>query len=634
MQIGGSGIVGSRIIVEPGFTLKFLGGQGVDLQFPHVEEFGNGIINSPGPLKNIVVYPGGKVIIENGVTLRGVSECGSSWEGIELLPSIFGQPKAELLMGSAEIKEAITAIKTNFNSKISIGSSLGFDAKFTNCRSGIEMHDDNNNSSKIIKAIFDYQQKVEAGFNESLENHIYLNNLNGLNIWGTQFINSDDSSNFSGNYRGTGIKAINSNFNVLKNQSNLDTLKECNPPSQSEPPCLFKSLSAGIDAVYLQPNYYIGYPIKVLNNRFEDCRHAMHFGNGNNIVVFENEIFIETTNLGLEPVYQLDGNYGITMNGVSQFQITQNNIQINDLDRLTHGIIINNSDNLNIMSPSWIYKNQTTALAYQPGKNIALKVNDSCSNLKINCNTNTNVSTDWYFNPNTNITSIGSQKLAAGNKFATEVICPSVNDAIDWHHGEIIEYWYDNICIIPFRGKPTYQIISGIFPIPPDKRLQSNEYNNCPDSSSCHISRWTNEVSTEFGGSIIYLPPVPPPNQNFNKENFKDEHNRMILGIPLIENNTAISLMSGKLKSESEAKIANNVKLYPNPVSLELPSLKFTNISLFTDNLKIYNVQGQEMEFVTIDEHTIELKNVTEGIYMARIFSNNQSFSIKFLVSN
>jgi hypothetical protein len=560
-----------------------LGGQGVDLQFPHAEEFGNGIINSPGPLKNIVVYPGGKVIIENGVTLRGVSECGSSWEGIELLPSIFGQPKAELLMGSAEIKEAITAIKTNFNSKISIGSSLGFDAKFTNCRSGIEMHDDNNNSSKIIKAIFDYQQKVEAGFNESLENHIYLNNLNGLNIWGTQFINSDDSSNFSGNYRGTGIKAINSNFNVLKNQSNLDTLKECNPPSQSEPPCLFKSLSAGIDAVYLQPNYYIGYPIKVLNNRFEDCRHAMHFGNGNNIVVFENEIFIETTNLGLEPVYQLDGNYGITMNGVSQFQITQNNIQINDLDRLTHGIIINNSDNLNIMSPSWIYKNQTTALAYQPGKNIALNVNDSCSNLKINCNVNTNVSTDWYFNPYTNITAIGTQNLEAGNKFAIEDLCSNTpqTDSVDWYYGETISYFNSGAnCIGNFRIFPKNQVISGIAPTTQIIPMNGG-YNSCLDSNVCHISRWTPDLNSNYSGSIIYLPPFPSPNKGYNGNHIKEEESRILRKIPLIHDYPITTFASGKNEEISRSQNIETNQIFPNPISIQNPKLSFSNISGF-----------------------------------------------------
>ncbi len=634
MQIGGSGVVGSRIIVEPGFTLKFLGGQGVDLQFPHVEEFAHGIASSPEPLKNIVVYPSGKVIIENGVTLRGVGECGGSWEGIELMPSGLGMTKAELLMGSAEIKEAITGIKSNQNTKISIGSSQNSDAKFTNCRTGVEMQNDFFTTSKIIKAKFDYQQAVEEGFNEGLDNHIYLNSINGLNIWGTQFINSDSASNFVGNYRGTGIQAINSNFNVLKNQWNVSNVEECQPPAQTEPPCLFRELSVGIDATYLQPNYYLGYPIKVLNNRFEDCRHAMHFGNGNSIIVFENEIIIGDINLGKDPIYPLDINYGISTLGTSQFEFIQNDIQINDLNRFTHGIYIENSDNLNIMSPSLIYKNTTTALSYQSNKNIALKVNEASSNLKINCNTNTNVSTDWSFNPYTNITCIGSSSLEAGNKFAMEDLCTNnpQTDAYDWYFGESITYYSVNSCVGNYRHFPKAQQIAGISP-PPQISPGITLDNNCLDSSSCHISRWTNDLSTNFGGSVVYFPPIPPPNSNYNERNFNDEYNRVIYGFPLIDSNPGTTLNPEIKKRNSEAKYNAEVKLYPNPISTEFPILSFTNISLPLDGLKIYNMGGQELEFKQVDEHSVELKNVSEGIYVARIFSNNQTFSIKFIVT-
>jgi hypothetical protein len=636
MQIGGSGIVGSRIIVEPGYTLKFLGGQGVDLQFPHVEEFAHGIASSPEPVKNIVVYPGGKVIIENGVTLRGVSECGGSWEGIELMSGGLGLAKAELLMGSAEIKEAITGIKSNQNTKISIGSSQNSDAKFTNCRTGVEIQNDFYSSSKIIKAKFDYQQSVEEGFNEGLENHIYLNGINGLNIWGTQFINSDAASNFAGNYRGTGIKAINSNFTVLKNQWNVSNVEECQPPAQTEPPCIFRELSVGIDATFLQPNYYLGYPIKVLNNRFEDCRHAMHFGNGNRIIAYENEIIIGDVNLGKEPIYNLDGNYGISTKGTSQFELIQNDIQINDLSRFTHGIYIENSDNLNAINPSLIYKNSTNAMAYQSNKNIALKVNEASSNLKINCNTNTNVSTDWSFNPYTNITSIGSPILEAGNKFAMEDLCANnpQTDAIDWYFGESMTYFTINSCMGNYRHFPKALPISTVIPAPNINKNTLSNPNSCPDSSSCHISRWTSDLSTSFGGSVVYFPPVPPLNSNYKEENFKDEYNRVFYGFPLIDNNPGITLNPQINESNSESIFNETFKIFPNPISSELPRLSFTNISVPLDRLKIYKTSGQEVDFWQVDDHTVELRNVTAGIYVARIFSNNHSFSVKFIVSN
>ncbi len=631
MQIGGSGIVGSRIIVEPGYTLKFLGGQNVNLQFPHVEEFGNEIAYSGQPMKNIVVEPGGKVIIENGVILRGIAECNGSWEGIELKSSSVGNPKAELSMGSAEIKDAITAIRTNPFSKISIGSSLGNDAKFTNCQNGIEMLNDNYTTSKIIKAIFNYQNSVELGFNEALNNHIYLNNINGLNIWGSQFINSDASSNVvSGTYRGTGIKAINSNFNVLKNQANVNNLKECQPPSQPEPPCLFQSLSIGIDAIYLTPSYYTGYPIKVLNNQFNDCRHAMHFANGNNIILYANEINIESSNIGQEPIYQLDGNYGITMNGVSQFQIIQNKIQINDLSRFSHGISIINSDYLSTIGKSIIYKNETNAQAFANNKNIALKVSESSSNLKIECNSNTNISTDWVFNPFTNITQIGTTNLAAGNSFAKESFCPALNDVPDWYHAELIQYYYNGNCA-NFPAKlpmPKNFPVPGVtFPNP----IGVNS-NNCPDSSSCHVSRWTPELNTSYSGSVIFFPPVPPPNDNLNENQINEEKNRILHGIPLIDNNSSIPVISDMNSERSAIQKNETYQIYPNPVSLENPRLSFSNFLISDNRVKVHNLSGQDIDFEFIDVNTIQLNNISKGVYIIKIINSNHTYSIKFVV--
>jgi hypothetical protein len=482
--------------------------------------------------------------------------------------------------------------------------------------------------------MFNYQNSVEAGFNEALNNHIYLNNINGLNIWGSQFINSDASSNVvSGTYRGTGIKAINSNFNVLKNQANVNNLKECHPPSQPEPPCLFQSLSIGIDAVYLTPSYYTGYPIKVLNNQFNDCRHAMHFANGNNIILFENEINIESNNFGQEPIYQLNGNYGITMNGVSQFQIIQNKININDLSRFSHGISIINSDYISTIGNSVIYKNETTAQTFQNNKNIALKVSESSSNLKIECNTNTNISTDWVFNPFTNISSIGSGQFTAGNSFSKEDPCVyPPTDAIDWYYGENINYYTKNYCTTSNRHWPTFQDISGI--LPPKKINPSSATNDnaCLDSSSCHISRWTPELNTSYSGSILFLPPVPPPNDSLNETHIGEEQNRVLHGIPLIDNNIFKPEISDINTEISGFQHIDMPLFYPNPVSLENPKLIFSNISISEYSLKIFNLSGQEIDFKHIDASSIRLNHISKGVYIVQIIKDSSVYSIKFAV--
>lgn len=100
------------------------------------------------------------------------------------------------------------------------------------------------------------------------------------------------------------------------------------------------------------------------------------------------------------------------------------------------------------------------------------------------------------------------------------------------------------------------------------------------------------------------------------------------------DNNPGITIHPQISESNSEAKYIAEVKLYPNLISREFPILSFTHISLPLVGLKIYNIGGQEVEFKQVDDHTIELKNISEGVYLARINSENQSFSIKFIVSN
>ena len=392
-----------------------------------------------------------------------------------------------------------------------------------------------------------------------------LNNIHGLRIWGTQFINSYDSSIINGKHRGTGIKSINSNFNVLRNQSNVSNIEECEPPSSIEPPCLFRKLSAGIDAVYLTPSYFVGYPIKILDNQFENCRHAMHFANGNNIIV---------------------------------------------------------------------YKNTTDAAAYQPDKNIALSVFEASSNLKINCNTNTNVSTDWYFNQSTNITEIGSQNMESGNKFAKESPCPALNDAKDWYFGENIDYYlFTSVCGSNTRSKPLEQAISGIFPLPIVTRTFPNNMNLCPDSSSCHISRWTKEMAIAYSGSFVILPPLPPPNKEMDNSKFLEEQDRIEKEIPLKSPKALEHYLDGSPEQSINHPKNSNVQLFPNPISTENPYLSISNFEITNASLKVFNIKGQEIPFECIDNHKIRLNNIREGLYFARVNLNNDVISLKFIIT-
>jgi hypothetical protein len=82
----------------------------------------------------------------------------------------------------------------------------------------------------------------------------------------------------------------------------------------------------------------------------------------------------------------------------------------------------------------------------------------------------------------------------------------------------------------------------------------------------------------------------------------------------------------------SELQKNGTYQIYPNPVSLENPKLIFSNISISDNILKVYNLSGQEIDFKYIDKNTIQLNNISKGVYIVKIINSNHTYSIKFTV--
>jgi hypothetical protein len=237
------------------------------------------------------------------------------------------------------------------------------------------------------------------------------------------------------------------------------------------------------------------------------------------------------------------------------------------------------------------------------------------------------------FNPFTNISSIGSGQFTAGNSFSKEDPCVyPPTDAIDWYYGENINYYTKNYCTTSNRHWPTFQDISGI--LPPKKINPSSATNDnaCLDSSSCHISRWTPELNTSYSGSILFLPPVPPPNDSLNETHIGEEQNRVLHGIPLIDNNIFKPEISDINTEISGFQHIDMPLFYPNPVSLENPKLIFSNISISEYSLKIFNLSGQEIDIKHIDASSIRLNHISKGVYIVQIIKDSSVYSIKFAV--
>ena len=100
----------------------------------------------------------------------------------------------------------------------------------------------------------------------------------------------------------------------------------------------------------------------------------------------------------------------------------------------------------------------------------------------------------------------------------------------------------------------------------------------------------------------------------------------------MIDNNSFIPEISDMNTERSALQKNGTYQIYPNPVSLENPKLSFSNI-LFSDNiLKVYNLSGQEIDFKYIDVNTIQLNNISKGVYIVKIINSNHTYSIKFAV--
>lgn len=83
----------------------------------------------------------------------------------------------------------------------------------------------------------------------------------------------------------------------------------------------------------------------------------------------------------------------------------------------------------------------------------------------------------------------------------------------------------------------------------------------------------------------------------------------------------------------SQINEASNVSVYPNPLNDKLTIIIKTN-DYKQVNLKIFNALGQQVfaQEIFNDTETIDISNFSEGIYFARLTSDNQTFYEKKII--
>ncbi|MGB0930372.1 MAG: T9SS type A sorting domain-containing protein [Chitinophagales bacterium] len=262
----GSMQIGAHVVVESGKTLKILSGTRVDFaDTRQLNDYSTLATNNNALIKRvgITVEPGGTLVIEDGVILKGLNACGENvgngttgsnmWEGIEVLMDTQTGAIGEVIVngkGNAHIQDALVGIragKLQYDSKgqafslynkinTLIGGSLDIDgATFENNHIDVDIVGpyQPNNSSGINDPTYYFKNSrflsTDAladpnfidGDCERLGNEIHIHLRSTKNVYLTE------SNFFKNTYRsheGYGIKSSLSSASIQK-KNHFEDLK-------------------------------------------------------------------------------------------------------------------------------------------------------------------------------------------------------------------------------------------------------------------------------------------------------------------------------------------------------------------------------------------------------------------------
>ena len=157
------------------------------------------------------------------------------------------------------------------------------------------------------------------------------------------------------------------------------------------------------------------------------------------------------------------------------------------------------------------------------------------------------------------------------------------------------------------------------------------------------------EVTTTGATVWKYINPVTPtgilsqgstPTQNlvfksiFYPSNYSGFSGHTLTAVSTIENSNTLSA-SCNLLSNSENLLTAAIKMYPNPVK-ELLHIDFTSISSNKINIQLFTALGQkviENELIG-SETSIPVSSLSNGVYLVKISSENESKTYKVIIDN
>ncbi|HNF70748.1 MAG TPA: hypothetical protein PLL28_15315, partial [Chitinophagales bacterium] len=336
----------------------------------------------------ILVDRGGRLIIEDGATLTGMTECGTMWDGI-YVKGTYGtnHPTPASLLGSGYFVtgDAHGLVKISGGATIEHarnGVTLGLPATmedYPDYGGGILIADNANFVNNTIDVMMWPFDKNNVSFirhcnfatNAALpdpveipEAHIKMIQVKNVNIRGNVFENSTAPTVYTTSQRGMGILGYNATFKANDNPNGFATTG-----GTGSDPNYFTDLYYGVYAAQFTT---LSTNILVQGNNFSENGNGIYIGGATLPEVNFNTITLPSKS-----------NYGIYLDGCDAYGVEENNITGAGADLLGTqiGIVINESGN----GSNWIYRNNFSALKY--GVRMQGNNGDTDDGLEIKCNT-------------------------------------------------------------------------------------------------------------------------------------------------------------------------------------------------------------------------------------------------------
>jgi hypothetical protein len=225
-----------------------------------------------------------------------------------------------------------------------------------------------------------------------------------------------------------------------------------------------------------------------------------------------------------------------------------------------------------------------------------------------------------------------------GNYTTVEIINPSVNGS---NYTQTLPYLPSTTSWIYNAGNPNnlYAMnISGAQQLSNGNVLICNGPNGIfteVNTTGTTLWRYVNPVGTS---GIATQGSTPTQNMTFRcsfyPSNYSGFSGHTLTTGSTIENSNTLTA-SCNLLSSSENLLADAIKIYPNPVK-ELLHIDLNTISSNKLNIQLFTALGQKVfeKVVISSEVSIPISSLSNGIYLVKISSENESKTIKIIIEN